>query len=52
MPDLNAATQEAKIRADEHRLKKIKQDLHTLALTTPSPKLKRIANNAKKEIRL
>lgn len=52
MPNRNSPEEKAKILADSHRLKAIKQQLHMFAQQTPDPTLKRIALNAKKEIRL
>jgi hypothetical protein len=51
-PNRSDAPADPKIRADQHRLKAISDQLANIANTTPSPELKRIATNAQKEIRL
>jgi hypothetical protein len=45
-------TVDAKIRADEHRLISIRNQLDIIVQTSPSPKLKQIAHQARKQIRL
>lgn len=50
--NLNPLTEKAKIRADEYRLQHIRRDLEAIVKTTPCPSLRKIASNAKKEIRI
>jgi len=48
----NNQTTDAKIRADEHRLNSIRNQLDLIVRTSPSPKLKKIAYHARKQIQL